>query len=275
MRALPLVLGTGQPRTGGGPRPCSLQPAAPCFLSRRFCSQAALTPEEREQRALYAAILEYEQDHVSLRGQVQQQGCGGVGGQDHGSLLWLPFRPAVGGAGWGGSCRPAGVGSSLPPRLGVNSRPGLLGCSLGRGRPTVGVLPSSSPRSPALQDWPKHWRAKLKRSPGDLSLVTSLVSHLLRYQGLRPPPLVVAERIIMRRSGGWWCPACGPGPAHFAQGSHWLGSACREAGSDLTATFAGGNSIGSLPWPGGCGQGPAFSAPRPAAALGLQPLGCQ
>ncbi|XP_053411945.1 VPS9 domain-containing protein 1 isoform X2 [Nycticebus coucang] len=60
--------------------------------NRRFCSQVALTPEEREQRALYAAILEYEQDH----------------------------------------------------------------------------------------DWPKHWKAKLKRSPGDLSLVTSLVSHLLR-----------------------------------------------------------------------------------------------
>ncbi|CAO2609564.1 VPS9 domain-containing protein 1 [Lemmus lemmus] len=59
--------------------------------NRRFCSQVALTPEEREQRALYAAILEYEQDH----------------------------------------------------------------------------------------DWPKHWRAKLKRSPGDLSVVTSLVSHLL------------------------------------------------------------------------------------------------
>ncbi|EDL11730.1 VPS9 domain-containing protein 1 isoform 2 [Mus musculus] len=59
--------------------------------NRRFCSQVALTPEEREQRALYAAILEYEQDH----------------------------------------------------------------------------------------DWPKHWRAKLKRSPGDLSLVTSLLSHLL------------------------------------------------------------------------------------------------
>ncbi|XP_042558219.1 VPS9 domain-containing protein 1 isoform X1 [Dipodomys spectabilis] len=59
--------------------------------NRRFCSQVALTPEEREQRALYAAILEYEQDH----------------------------------------------------------------------------------------DWPKQWRAKLKRSPGDLSLVTSLVSHLL------------------------------------------------------------------------------------------------
>ncbi|KAG8508163.1 LOW QUALITY PROTEIN: VPS9 domain-containing protein 1 [Galemys pyrenaicus] len=59
--------------------------------NRRFCSQAALSPEEREQRALYAAILEYEQDH----------------------------------------------------------------------------------------DWPKTWKAKLKRSPGDLSLVTSLVSHLL------------------------------------------------------------------------------------------------
>ncbi|XP_054104550.2 VPS9 domain-containing protein 1 isoform X3 [Callithrix jacchus] len=59
--------------------------------NRRFCSQVALTPEEREQRALYAAILEYEQDH----------------------------------------------------------------------------------------DWPKYWKAKLKRSPGDLSLVTSLLSHLL------------------------------------------------------------------------------------------------
>ena len=27
----------------------------------------ALTPEEQEQRALYAAVLEYEQDHVSTR----------------------------------------------------------------------------------------------------------------------------------------------------------------------------------------------------------------
>uniref|UniRef100_A0A8C5ZA93 VPS9 domain containing 1 n=1 Tax=Marmota marmota marmota TaxID=9994 RepID=A0A8C5ZA93_MARMA len=59
--------------------------------NRRFCSQVALTPEEREQRALYAAILEYEQEH----------------------------------------------------------------------------------------DWPQHWRSKLKRNPGDLSLVTNLVSHLL------------------------------------------------------------------------------------------------
>ncbi|KAB0405027.1 hypothetical protein E2I00_013559 [Balaenoptera physalus] len=63
---------------------------------KRFCSQVALTPEDREQRALYAAILEYEQDH----------------------------------------------------------------------------------------DWPKRWKAKLKRSPGDLSLVTSLVSHLLRKEPL-------------------------------------------------------------------------------------------
>ncbi|XP_037671452.1 VPS9 domain-containing protein 1 isoform X2 [Choloepus didactylus] len=59
--------------------------------NRRFCSQVVLTPEEREQRVVYAAILEYEQDH----------------------------------------------------------------------------------------DWPKLWRAKLKRSPGDLALVTGLVSHLL------------------------------------------------------------------------------------------------
>uniref|UniRef100_A0A6I8PFW9 VPS9 domain containing 1 n=1 Tax=Ornithorhynchus anatinus TaxID=9258 RepID=A0A6I8PFW9_ORNAN len=31
--------------------------------NRRFCSSVALTSEEQEQRALYAAILEYEQDH--------------------------------------------------------------------------------------------------------------------------------------------------------------------------------------------------------------------
>uniref|UniRef100_A0A5F9DIT4 VPS9 domain containing 1 n=1 Tax=Oryctolagus cuniculus TaxID=9986 RepID=A0A5F9DIT4_RABIT len=74
--------------------------------NRRFCSQVALTPEEREQRALFAAILEYEQDH----------------------------------------------------------------------------------------DWPKHWRAKLKRSPGDLSLVTSLVSHLLRY----PSPQSLSASLGLR-----------------------------------------------------------------------------
>lgn len=55
---------------GGGTRfrRYSLRPPVPSFLPRRFCSQVALTPEEREQRALYAAILEYEQDHVSLAG---------------------------------------------------------------------------------------------------------------------------------------------------------------------------------------------------------------
>lgn len=50
-------------------------------------------------------------------------------------------------------------------------------------------VPCSPPRSPVLQDWPKLWKAKLKKSPGDLSLVTSLVSHLLRYRVLRPRPL--------------------------------------------------------------------------------------
>ncbi|XP_072587399.1 VPS9 domain-containing protein 1 isoform X4 [Vulpes vulpes] len=46
-----------------------LQEAANSLVSfpRRFCSQVALTPEEREQRALYAAILEYEQDHRGHR----------------------------------------------------------------------------------------------------------------------------------------------------------------------------------------------------------------
>lgn len=115
---------------GGGSRACLSSPEVPRSVlpSRRFCSQVALTPEEREQRALYAAILEYEQDHVSA-------GRGGVG------------RSGPRGA---ASVREEG-------------------------------LPGSLPRAPVLQDWPKHWKAKLKRSPGDLSLVTSLVSHLLRY----------------------------------------------------------------------------------------------
>uniref|UniRef100_A0A8C3BND7 VPS9 domain-containing protein n=1 Tax=Cairina moschata TaxID=8855 RepID=A0A8C3BND7_CAIMO len=61
--------------------------------NRRFSSSVALTPEEQEQRALYAAILEYEQDH----------------------------------------------------------------------------------------DWPRQWKARLKRSPADLSLVTGLFSCLLSF----------------------------------------------------------------------------------------------
>ncbi|NXD30605.1 VP9D1 protein, partial [Spelaeornis formosus] len=59
--------------------------------NRRFSSSVALTPEEQEQRALYAAILEYEQDH----------------------------------------------------------------------------------------DWPRQWKAQLKRSPADLSVVSGLFSCLL------------------------------------------------------------------------------------------------
>ncbi|NWH68728.1 VP9D1 protein, partial [Geococcyx californianus] len=61
--------------------------------NRRFSSSVALTPEEQEQRALYAAILEYEQDH----------------------------------------------------------------------------------------DWPRQWKAQLKRSPADLSLVSGLFSCLLSF----------------------------------------------------------------------------------------------
>ncbi|NXW37594.1 VP9D1 protein, partial [Phaetusa simplex] len=61
--------------------------------NRRFSSSVALTPEEQEQRALYAAILEYEQDH----------------------------------------------------------------------------------------DWPRQWKARLKRSPSDLSLVSGLFSCLLSF----------------------------------------------------------------------------------------------
>ncbi|XP_068549958.1 VPS9 domain-containing protein 1 isoform X3 [Anas acuta] len=61
--------------------------------NRRFSSSVALTPEEQEQRALYAAVLEYEQDH----------------------------------------------------------------------------------------DWPRQWKARLKRSPADLSLVTGLFSCLLSF----------------------------------------------------------------------------------------------
>ncbi|XP_077687121.1 VPS9 domain-containing protein 1 isoform X2 [Eretmochelys imbricata] len=69
------------------------QPAMWSLLGRRFSSNIALTPEEQEQRVLYAAILEYEQDH----------------------------------------------------------------------------------------EWPKLWKAKLKKNPTDLSLVSGLISHLLSF----------------------------------------------------------------------------------------------
>lgn len=68
---------------GGCSRACLSIPEVPrpVLPSRRFCSQVALTPEEREQRALYAAILEYEQDHVSA-------GRGGVGRSGPRGQLW-------------------------------------------------------------------------------------------------------------------------------------------------------------------------------------------
>ncbi|KAJ6657204.1 hypothetical protein lerEdw1_002793 [Lerista edwardsae] len=61
--------------------------------NRRFSSNAALTTEEQEQRAIYAAVLEYEQDH----------------------------------------------------------------------------------------EWPRVWKAQLKKTPSDLSLVPKLISHLLSF----------------------------------------------------------------------------------------------
>lgn len=54
----------GTPGARGPPRQ---RPHRDRCIPRRFSGSAALTPEEQEQRALYAAILEYEQDHVSAR----------------------------------------------------------------------------------------------------------------------------------------------------------------------------------------------------------------
>ncbi|XP_068549956.1 VPS9 domain-containing protein 1 isoform X1 [Anas acuta] len=99
--------------------------------NRRFSSSVALTPEEQEQRALYAAVLEYEQDHVSM-----------LWGQE--DVLW--GRRTCYGAG----------GCAAPP------------------------IPAAGP--PILpQDWPRQWKARLKRSPADLSLVTGLFSCLLSF----------------------------------------------------------------------------------------------
>ncbi|XP_033928481.1 VPS9 domain-containing protein 1 isoform X2 [Melopsittacus undulatus] len=88
--------------------------------NRRFSSSVALTPEEQEQRALYAAILEYEQDH----------------------------------------------------------------------------------------DWPRQWKAKLKQSPADLSLVSGLFSCLLSFpehpiaQLLRQLQCMVYTRLYLAISRG-------------------------------------------------------------------------
>ncbi|XP_061226337.1 VPS9 domain-containing protein 1 [Neopsephotus bourkii] len=111
--------------------------------NRRFSSSVALTPEEQEQRALYAAILEYEQDH----------------------------------------------------------------------------------------DWPRQWKAKLKRSPADLSLVSGLFSCLLSFpehpiaQLLRQLQCAVYTRLY---------PAVSRGAADSAAGSSaGLGSLPLDAGGSL------------------------------------------
>lgn len=53
---------------------------------------------------------------------------------------------------------------------------------MGQGEALHPPIPADGP--PILpQDWPRQWKARLKRSPADLSLVTGLFSCLLRYCG--------------------------------------------------------------------------------------------
>ncbi|KAM9509234.1 VPS9 domain-containing protein 1 isoform 2-T2 [Guaruba guarouba] len=120
--------------------------------NRRFSSSVALTPEEQEQRALYAAILEYEQDH----------------------------------------------------------------------------------------DWPRQWKAKLKRSPADLSVVSGLFSCLLSFpehpiaQLLRQLQCAVYARLY---------PAISRDAADSATGSPaGLGSFPLDAGGSLP-TEPGGRRL--------------------------------
>ncbi|XP_009475748.1 PREDICTED: VPS9 domain-containing protein 1 [Nipponia nippon] len=111
-------------------------------LPRRFSSSVALTPEEQEQRALYAAILEYEQDH----------------------------------------------------------------------------------------DWPRQWKARLKRSPADLSLVSGLFSCLLSF-----PEHPIAQLLRQLHGHGgvlavvvswlWWRPSCDSLVA-VAASRPWQHSSC-------------------------------------------------
>ncbi|NXB90498.1 VP9D1 protein, partial [Vidua chalybeata] len=116
--------------------------------NRRFSSSVALTPEEQEQRALYAAILEYEQDH----------------------------------------------------------------------------------------DWPKQWKAQLKRSPADLSVVSGLFSCLLSCpehpitQLLRRLQCAVYARLY---------PAVSRGPADASPAS--------PSGLSFLSLDAGGSSLPAEP----------------------------
>ncbi|NXE95090.1 VP9D1 protein, partial [Menura novaehollandiae] len=116
--------------------------------NRRFSSSVALTPEEQEQRALYAAILEYEQDH----------------------------------------------------------------------------------------DWPRQWKAQLKRSPADLSVVSGLFSCLLSCpehpiaQLLRRLQCAVYARLY---------PAVSRGPADASPAS--------PSGLSFLSLDAGGSSLPAEP----------------------------
>ncbi|NXD97639.1 VP9D1 protein, partial [Chaetorhynchus papuensis] len=116
--------------------------------NRRFSSSVALTPEEQEQRALYAAILEYEQDH----------------------------------------------------------------------------------------DWPRQWKAQLKRSPADLSVVSGLFSCLLSCpehpitQLLRRLQCAVYARLY---------PAISRGPADASPAS--------PSGLSFLSLDAGGSSLPAEP----------------------------
>ncbi|NWH39233.1 VP9D1 protein, partial [Chloropsis hardwickii] len=116
--------------------------------NRRFSSSVALTPEEQEQRALYAAILEYEQDH----------------------------------------------------------------------------------------DWPRQWKAQLKRSPADLSVVSGLFSCLLSCpehpitQLLRRLQCAVYARLY---------PAVSRGPADASPGS--------PSALSFLSLDAGGSSLPAEP----------------------------
>ncbi|XP_074737314.1 VPS9 domain-containing protein 1 [Strix uralensis] len=117
--------------------------------NRRFSSSVALTPEEQEQRALYAAVLEYEQDH----------------------------------------------------------------------------------------DWPRQWKARLKRSPTDLSLVSGLFSCLLSFpehpiaQLLRQLQCAVYARLY---------PAISQGPADATPASPTgLSFLSLDAGGSLPAEPGG------------------------------------
>lgn len=89
---------------GGRARPPLTWGARVLVPCRRFSSNAALTTEEQEQRAIYAAILEYEQDHVRA-GQGAREGQRSTAGG--GALL------EQGGARGGASAPGPRGGSSL------------------------------------------------------------------------------------------------------------------------------------------------------------------